>query len=381
MQIGIRESSSLSYIPGLDGVRAIAFLVVMLFHFTAGFVPQFQPYGIGWRVFGEVAKLGWVGVDIFFVLSGYLIAKVLEARPVGSLVGYAGFIARRFRRLAPPYIFCLVVFAIVAWTFVPDSKVFKNQYLLWTLTANVESSFGERNPLGDAHFGLFHFWSLAVEWHFYLLFPLIIWAMGSVKRAALFLVAIALGCRLAFVQYGLSDNALYSFTLCRVDSLAIGTMLACVNVRLLGASRKLVWLIGAAAFVALMTCIAFDPAPFKTLIWLQTVGYTAVALAIAMMIFAVVTSSPGSWLIAALEQRWMVWIGRASYSLYIWHMVFFPWISATVAKWGYTPLMHYFLTLVISMVVTFAAGWISFKFVETPFLRRRKVSMPVVSSS
>lgn len=370
MQIGIRETSSLNYIPGLDGVRAIAVLLVMLFHFTAGAAPMLAPFGYGWQAFGGIAKLGWVGVDIFFVLSGYLIAKVLETRPVGSLSAYASFIGRRFRRLAPPYIFCLVVFSIVAWAFVPESKVFKNQHLLWTLTANIEGSFGERNPLGDGSFALFHFWSLAVEWHFYLLFPVIIWVAGSVKRAALFLVAVALGCRLAFVHYGLSDNALYAFTLCRIDSLAMGTLLACVNVQAAASARKSVGLIGATAFVALMGCVASGSVPFKTLTWLQTVGYTAVALSIAMVMFAVVASSCDSRLVAALEQRWLVWIGRASYSLYIWHMVFFPTIFATIAQRGLDPRAQYLATFAVSMLVTFAAGWISFKFVETPFLRR-----------
>jgi len=381
VQIGIRDASSLSYIPGLDGVRAIAVLVVMTFHFTAGFVPQLRLLGVGWQVFAGVAGTGWVGVDIFFVLSGYLIAKVLETRPVSSIAGYSNFIGRRFRRLAPPYIFCLLVFGAVAWLFVPGSKAFNNQYLLWTLTSNIEASFGDRNALGDPYFSLVHFWSLAVEWHFYLLFPLLVFMTGSVKRAAGVLVAAALACRMAFVHFGVSDNAIYSFSLCRADSLALGCLLACINLNDYKRYRSAAGLIGVLVFVALLSSLALDSKPFKMVSWLKMVGYTALSVAIAMMLFAVLQSSPQSKVTRALEQKWLVWIGRASYSLYIWHLVFFPWIQATVARQNYDIRLQYLLTLVISMSVSFLAGSISFRFIEAPFMRRRHLSKASVAST
>lgn len=167
----IRSFSSIRYIPGLDGIRAIAVTLVILFHYTSAFSMDLNELGGFWKLIARGLNAGWVGVDIFFVISGFLIAKTIALRPINSFPAYSAFMVRRFLRLAPAYVMCLFVFALVASQLTPESKVFHNQYLLWTLTANIESSFGDRTALSDENFSLVHFWSLALEWHFYIFFP------------------------------------------------------------------------------------------------------------------------------------------------------------------------------------------------------------------
>lgn len=371
MQQTIRSFSSLSYIPGLDGIRAIAVIMVMVFHFTAGFAPELEGLGGFWSVLARLCNVGWLGVDIFFVISGFLIARVLAMQPIESFSIYRRFIARRIRRLVPAYVACLLVFVLVASMLSPESKVLRNQYLLWTLTANIEGSFGDRAALADTNFSLVHFWSLAVEWHFYILFPFVLWAARSAVRGALILIVLAIACRLAFVSLGMSDNAVYSFTFCRIDSLAMGVLLAAwapgVSVR----SSGRIALLGAILLGTMMLVLADSGWRFKTLVWLQTFGYSAIAAAVAMILLWVLNATRQSPLLQMLETDWVTVTGRSSYSLYVWHLVFFPFIVKLVRSNVFGVAAQYLVALVVGLTVSAVLGVVSYRWVELRFLKGR----------
>jgi len=376
MLIGIRKNSSLAYMPALDGTRAIAIIWVMLFHFTATFALELRQLNDFWNLFSRFACLGWVGVDIFFVISGFLIARILAANPILSAEHYRHFLARRVKRLLPAYACCITVVTLLALLFAPDSKVLQNSYLLWTMAANIASSFGDRAALMDAHFSLAHFWSLAVEWHFYLLYPLLLAAFRSQRKTALILIALALFCRSLFFMLGLSDNALYSFTACRIDSLAIGTLLATTIDRLPRQARKQLATLGFGLFSVSMFAVAIHDGNFKTLPWLQTFGYSAIFLFIAMMLPLVISDSAHSRPLRILSSSALTTVGRASYSLYLWHLVFLP----TIFQWAITHFStiveRYIAVLLIATAVSAAAGTLSYLLVEAKFLRRSAVTVP-----
>lgn len=365
--LGIRQSSSLSYVPGLDGIRAIAVIAVMLRHYTSPFTPVLTDAGWAWSFYTAIANLGWVGVDIFFVISGYLIATMLINRPVRTLGDYGTFLSRRVWRLLPAYLACLLIFSAIAVMFTPDSKVLNNSLHLWTMTSNIQSSFIHRTALMDAHFNLVHFWSLAVEWHFYLVLPLLLWVFRSVGFTALLLIVLAIATRWVLQHFNASDNAIYSFTLCRMDALAMGCLLAVIKPGIPARLNPLIALAGAALFIGVMWTITQSPIPYKKLLWMQLYGYTLIALATGMMLVGIVNATRANLAIRLLEKPAMLTIGRGSYSLYIWHLVFFPTIANFTLQHFEQPLMAFMAAFVIASITAAIAATASFKLVESTF--------------
>lgn len=363
--LGIRASSSLKYIPGLDGIRAIAVIAVMLRHYTSPFTPVLNDAGWGWKAYATIANLGWVGVDIFFVLSGYLIAKMLLNNPIDAWNAYSKFVNRRIWRLIPAYVACLLVFSLIALLFVPNSKVLNNSLSLWTMTSNIQSAFVHRTALMDGHFNLVHFWSLAVEWHFYLLLPVLVWIFRSVTLTAIVLIGVAMMTRYLFHQLHLSDNAIYSFTLCRIDALAMGCLLAVVAPKINHKYANLSLIAGALLFVSIMYVISQSAIPYKKLAWMQLFGYSLIALSVAMMMVGIIKADAKSLIIAALERPFMLTIGRASYSLYIWHLVFFPFIANMALDMYGTNLMAFSAAFVMASLLAMLATVFSYHYVES----------------
>ena len=172
------KNESIKYIRGLDGLRAIAVVLVTFFHYS-NFFPEFKN-SIPWSFFSA----GWAGVDIFFVLSGYLIAKMLLSNPVSSIKSYGTYIAKRARRLLPAYLACSIICISALYIFSIDQKLIDNQYLIWTLSSNIQTIFGDRTALWGSHITLVHFWSLALEWQFYITFPIALAITRSARLTA-----------------------------------------------------------------------------------------------------------------------------------------------------------------------------------------------------
>ena len=363
--LGIRASSSLSYIPGLDGIRAIAVIAVMLLHYTSPFTPVLNEAGWGWKAYATIVNLGWVGVDIFFVLSGYLIAKMLLMNPINSWNAYLKFVNRRIWRLIPAYVACLLVFSLIALLFVPNSKVLSNSLSLWTMTSNIQSAFIHRTALMDGYFNLVHFWSLAVEWHFYLVLPPMLLVFRYMGLAALVLIVLAIATRYLFQQLQVSDNALYSFTLCRIDALAMGCLLATIAPIFTKKYSTLYLLIGAAIFVSVMFAITQASIPYKKLPWMQMYGYTLIAFSVAIMMLGIIKADRNNILIQLLERPLMLVTGRASYSLYIWHLVFFPFIANMALNLYDTSLKAFVFALFTASVLAIFMAAISYRFIES----------------
>ena len=365
--LGIRQSSSISYIPGLDGVRAIAVLAVVLCHYSAVFTQPLRASGNFWNVYSHIANLGWVGVDIFFVISGFLIAKMLMRKPVTDAQQYGHFIKRRAWRLLPAYLVCLLIFSTIAVLYVPHSKVLNNSMPLWTMTSNIQSSFISRSALMDGYFSLIHFWSLAVEWHFYLLLPLLLFILRSIWVTALLLIVLSVATRYVFQHFGTSDNAIYSFTLCRLDALAIGSLLAVFHNKISDRLVPAIAMIGFVAFVTMMASISLSEIPYKKIPWLQLAGYSLIPVSVAMMLALIINRGASHPITRLLEARPMVAVGRASYSLYIWHLVFFPAIANAGLNIWHNPLDQFMGIFILASAYCGLATWASFRFVESRF--------------
>jgi peptidoglycan/LPS O-acetylase OafA/YrhL len=354
------------YKPALDGLRAVAVVSVMAYHFGAAWAPG-----------------GFLGVDMFFVLSGYLITSLLLVEWSGTrTLDLTAFWARRARRLLPALF--LVLAAIALWAMLAarsDRLDTIRADSLWTLFYGANWHF---IASGQSYFDLFseasplrHAWSLAIEEQFYLVWPLVTFACLRLARGRHWLLAtVCVGgtAASALVMTRLYDPAdpsrAFYGTDTRAGQLLLGALLAIVLVNwspaTTGARRAV---LGAGALGAGF-CLWAIVVVHDTSSWLYHGGYVLFAIATAAMIMLVV-SPQRSFLQAALVPRPIRWIGAISYGLYLWH-----WPVAIALSAPRTGLSGLGLAA-LRVAVTFGAATLSYYLVEVPIRRGRWLNGPV----
>lgn len=338
----------LGRVPAFDGVRGVAVLLVVWSHIGLIHV-------IGWKPLG-----GFLGVDAFFVLSGFLItALLLREQAKHERVRFGAFYRRRALRLLP----VVVAFVIAHYVFANALNLSMTRERS-SVTALVFYYTNWRAiyapPLALA-FG--HLWSLAVEEQFYLVWPIIVVALGI--RARLRTVVLVLGTMIAIIavhravlwQQGAAWDRLFVGTDTRADTILIGALLAHLWVRDRTPRRA----VSMAAWVSVIffgVCVLLC-GPTGGFLYLG--GFTAIAVAVAVMLLAILdTNWSGTRL---LQLRPIRAVGRVSYGLYVWHPLVFVWV------WWYTRHWNRFARLSAVAVATTLVTYGSWKLVEHPFLR------------
>lgn len=312
---------STGHIRVLDGLRGIAVLGVMFYHFL-GTAPACE----GWAVYVQkAAGWGWCGVDLFFVLSGFLITGILlDAK--GSPTYFKSFYVRRVLRIFPLYYGVLLVVA-VCMRVPPVSRFFGFEDIrasLWWMCAYL-SNFVLAVRHDKTAFGpIGHFWSLAVEEHFYIVWPAIVWACSR-RQLAWACAAVAVGAlavRCGMVLTGGADEGPYMLTPCRVDGLALGALLALIVRGGLPVARvrQWAWGFGSASLAALLV-IGFRRGGFNHYgRAMNMAGFTLVAVAFTSSITLLISARPGSTVRKALEFPALLSVGRYSFAMYVLHM-------------------------------------------------------------
>lgn len=333
------------YRRDIDGLRALAIIPVVLFH--AG-VPALGG--------------GFIGVDIFFVLSGYLITRQLLETEARGLSMIFEFYERRVRRIAPAFLAMLATLLLVVTIFLPAADILrtaKSTVAAIFFAANFRF-YGKTGYFdGAAHDEpLLHMWSLAVEEQFYLFFPLLLFLLRP-RNPLPVLTAFATASLLA-AQLSLATDPLWAFYLlpARAWELLAGALLATSKTResLRGASRET-----AAVFGLLLILIpifiydAFTPIP----------GVAALPPVIGVTILLAV--GEGSLVGRMLSSAPLVWVGLISYSLYLWH-----WPIFIVSRQLLGTVDH--LTTVALIALSFVVALLSFHYVERPFRNRTAIS-------
>jgi peptidoglycan/LPS O-acetylase OafA/YrhL len=354
-------------LPGLDTLRAIAIAWVMLFH-------SYLIGGLG-ENFGVFEHAGWMGVDLFFVLSGFLIGSQVFAslRDTGKL-DFAAFYTRRASRILPAYFVVLGLY--VAWPAWRETPLMQPLWQFLTFTFNLLYTDGAR-------YAFSHVWSLCVEEHFYLVFPLLAVLLVRKATTARFIgwcavvvfggMALRAWLWVAFYQsaIGTAEPAylryLYYPTYARLDGLVAGVGLAaCAVFRPAWLVRVREWnvvVLPAAAALLLACVFLFDG--HRADFWPIVVGYPLVALA---MLGFVGMAGGGTWL-ATLRIPGAGWLARASYSLYLSHKGAF---MLTEAALDGRLDSHPCLRFLAHAVVVLAVGAALHYSVERPFLRWRE---------
>jgi peptidoglycan/LPS O-acetylase OafA/YrhL len=339
----------LGHRPALDGLRGVAIMLVLLFHLG-------------------LLRGGWIGVDLFFVLSGFLITSLLEAewRRTGR-IDLRAFYRRRILRLIPALVAVLVVFTAAQAIRGPAARTGRvaasaASALLYFTNWRLALGFWPDNTF-------LHTWSLSIEEQFYVLWPLaFLLLLRLTKRRDLIVALLACGIAavvcfraIHWVLWQNEDRLFFGLD-ARSDGLLAGCLLA-----LLLAGRRIPPWAGLAGVLAAAAVALVAWRPFG---WAgrNEGGLLVVNLAAALVLLSLLAPS-GRSLAALLECRPLVWIGKISYGLYLWH-----WPLNSLLQDARVPLSPAGLVLRIAAAFLLASG--SYYLLERPFLRLRRRSVP-----
>jgi peptidoglycan/LPS O-acetylase OafA/YrhL len=344
---------NLKYHRELDGVRAIAALMVIFFHFF--FVPELNLPSL----LTKIAKFGRTGVSLFFVLSGFLITRILIETKESP--GYfSRFYVRRALRIFPLYYFFLMlIFIILPLISGKPFPPFNLQVYSWTYLQNFAMAF--RWP----HVGPNHLWSLSVEEHFYLFWPLLIYLLSirKIVIASVFIIVLAFVVRYFMVEY---DYEAYYFTFARIDELSMGALLAVLEIKnklIDKNANKFLLFSGIFAIPTIALLVIFTDMGNG---FIQLVKYNLLAFTFWGMIGYVISLRETSWVKMFLRTRPMVFSGKISYGLYLYHRL------CIAAIWSVFPKMNLMLNFVIAVAFTFLVASASYYLFELNFLKLKR---------
>ncbi len=340
------------YLNFLDGLRAIAICSVLLYHLNQTFVPN-----------------GYLGVDVFFVISGFIVSYSVANRPTGSSISFLlDFYARQFIRILPALVLCLLTTGVASFLFIPDAWLSKSQdetarAAFWGLS-NIVLARGTDyfSPVKDYN-PFAHTWSLGIEEQFYILFPLMFfpWMMSQKGRLhSLSAYGIALACSFVVWLHLTKAAPLQAFYLIHARFWQLSAGVVCFQASTLWRDKlpasEALWpamtslvVLGAAMFIKL--------APQND--WMNNVWAAA---ATTFLIGSLLNKDLKGSLLAVLQAPPVKFLGAISYSLYLWH-----WPVFVIARWtfGLSSALQSATALVISLMLAI----VSYYYVELPFRR------------
>ena len=341
----------------IDGLRALAVLPVILFH--AGF---------------SGVSGGFVGVDVFFVISGYLITVIILEELAAGRFTVAGFYERRARRILPALFFVLLACLPLAWWLLLPTElvdfgksvsavaVFASNILFW-LQTDYFAATAEQIPL-------LHTWSLAVEEQYYLMFPLFMlaaWGLG--KRWLAGLIALVALLSLGWSEWLWRNSVEANFYLIpsRAWELMVGALAAFYLQKNQAAQGVMAQAASVLGLVLLGYAVFFfdDGIPFPSVYALvPTLG------AVLLILFA----TSATWVGKLLASPPLVWVGLISYSAYLWHQPLFVFARLQALE---EPSVSFMAGL---CVMTLVLAWFSWRFVEKPFRDRSRFTRTQIFS-
>lgn len=344
-----QTSEALTIIPELDGARGIAILLVLGFHFGHILPPP------GNVLFG----LGWAGVDLFFVLSGYLITRILWTTREDPDY-FVNFYGRRILRIFP---LAFTYLAAYFWIALPLAHHFgydldrngSDQLWYWAYLANWHVG---------RHGSLTHLWSLSIEEQFYLIWPAVVFATSNRNLRRLSVLLIVLPLALRFLLMGVLHFSILiqGMTFCRTEALALGALIAlCKEIRILP------WL-ALPSMIGVLLIALTDGTDGRIM---GIYGLTLVALACAGLVQQVTKNAGNdSALSRSLRSVFLRRFGKYSYAIYVLHA---PILAAAFHLYARSPTPLRGCALFLAGIVcSYIAGWISWHLFESKLLRLKR---------
>ena len=345
------------HIPGLDNIRGYAVLFVLVLHLSYGII-----------------RGGWLGVEIFFVLSGYLITSILQSeyKHFGSLA-IRRFYIRRAVRLFPPLLIAIVM-ANIFWSYNASEFVEANRSL-----ATIASLFYFVNLLPQKISGsLVHMWSLAVEEHFYLFWPFVVsylFKFSPKKQVIILIVLIGSVSLYRLLQAGFNfqfnSNIIIidstRFTFCSIDGILIGALMAVLLPTPAWEKFKF-----SNRFLTVVTAVMFLITAYMVFklrgdTFYLNGGFILLDIFCAALIFLSIRNSDNF----LFSNKIIQWLGTRSYGIYVYHYVIF----VTLEHFRYpNNIVNLILISISRMAISLLFAELSFRFIEQPFSKSKLVS-------
>ncbi len=370
------ERTVRGHIPSLDGIRGIAILWVVLHNVDLLTVPQ----SLSTHVVGFIADRGYTGVTLFFVLSGFLITgALLDSQKAVNY--YQAFFWRRFVRIFPLYYIVLIIaFGLVPLVASLPAETlanYRNQIWLWTYLSNWFQ------PFGYYVHGFSHFWSLAVEEQFYLLWPFAVHRLSKpgVIKLSCAVIAFALISRVVIRALGADAEVVYEFTICRMDALACGAIVAAITrmpaviAWIEQSSRKVLLATAGVLLLGAVLTRAYE----RTGLSGQILGYAILAAGFGALILLAVMSEAHRFTPVSRVLSWapLRMFGKYSYGMYVFHRLLQGLIGErlqrAVGAGGKPDAFHDLAYVLLFGLVTFALAFLSYHAVEKHFLRLKRL--------
>jgi len=372
-----QRASSTERLPALDGIRGLAIIWVVL-HNTTDILPP-ALHGAS-HLLALLLHPGWIGVQLFFALSGFLITGILlDTQRAANY--FLAFYAKRALRILPLYYTVLLLLLVVVPSLQRGPTLLhataKEQLSLWLFVVNWTNA---------APYGFAHFWSLAVEEQFYLFWPFIVHRLSAPRlfKTCVYIAVIALVIRSVMVFSGASSWSVYAATTSRLDALALGGAGAC----LLRIPAARTWLasrltaVNLAALGLFLVGIPMTHAYDTESIRSEIFGYTMLAICCATLVTAAAVG--GEQVKQNMLTRVLCWsllraCGKYSYAIYVFHQLINkllgePWMAARFG--GHPPAHAVYLYSVTIGLISFGAALLSYQLLEKHFLALRHLFVP-----
>jgi peptidoglycan/LPS O-acetylase OafA/YrhL len=366
------DPGGFTHILQLDGVRGLAILLILVHHSLAA---NSETSSRVIALFIAIRESMWVGVDLFFALSGFLITGILFDSLNGTHF-LRNFYGRRALRIFPLYYLALFVVWLIG---LPIAMRWGGyQWVLVAYLDNTRLWIGHAvpHPLVDL---TGHLWSLALEEQFYLVWPLIVLLVRDRRRlivAALLLSSAALMLRCILVVHGTPEEITYKLLPCRLDGLLLGGALA---LALRGPGRAL-WIRRAplvsfaAVGILLIVALGEHGIDWQHSRFINSFGYTLTAAASCGLI--AMTLRAGSFCASVFRQPWLRWFGRYSYGIYVWHMIVpflvIPALHAALSEHLHSKLLLVLANALAGSALSIAVSVLSYHAFEARFLRLKR---------
>lgn len=351
-----KNPSSMAYLPAIDGFRAVAVLSVIIYHASASFLPG-----------------GYLGVDVFFVISGFLITGVILDELDSGRFSISGFFKRRIRRILPILLFVCLASVPFAWLLLPQMQlkdffqslvaisVYSSNFLFW-----IESGYFE---VDSSLKPLIHTWTLGVEEQFYILLPIALIFLHRRFRQSIPLTLFSLmlvSLTFAHLSYVNSPDFTFFLLPTRAWELLAGSLTFWIVYRTRVLSKLSLGHVSNGIFAIGLLIIAISVVTFSEGTPIPSLWGVLPVAGTAMVLIAIAAHAKFARILLI---RPLVWIGLVSYSAYLWHQPLFAFSRAAYIS---APPPSIIFLLILG---TFALSFLSWKFIERPFRDRSPSSI------